>query len=307
VNPVGHAVPGPAELRRREGELLRQLRAGIGATEVTYWRHGADFAAYRVRAPAGRVVARIPLLERIDSSYDGDVDYAAVIGREVAAYRVARPLGLTPRVLAVDVSRTAGPYSWMVLSEAPGEDLAELDGDQAAALGRFARRLHGLRPGAAEAAQLEADGGRPHTRALRRLATVERHASLPGTPASRRAALGWALDRLPADRVLLHMDLRPSNLRGAPGRLDSVLDWSNARLGHPWEEIGRMDAFGLLSADFLSGYGAARADFTDPAVTALAFDTHALLAAVAVEELDDGPLHTSSVAGATRCLEALLS
>jgi aminoglycoside phosphotransferase (APT) family kinase protein len=252
------------------------------------------------------VVARVPLLERIDSSYDGDVDYAAVILREVAAYRVAEPLGLTPRVLAADVSRTAGPYSWMVLSEAPGEDLQALDASQATALGRFARQLHGLRRGPEEAAHLQPDGAEPRTRVLRRLAAVERHAVLPGTAAARRAALGSALDRLPPNRALLHMDLRPSNLRGAPGRLESVLDWSNARLGHPWEEIGRLAAFGLLSGDFLAGYGATRADFADPVVTAFAFDTHALLAAVAVEELDDERLHADSVAGAVRCLEVLL-
>src|SRR5690606_609702 len=67
------------------------------------------------------------------------------------------------------------------------------------------------------------------------------------------AALREALR--PARRSLLHLDLRPANLRCRDGRIAAVFDWSNALIGDPAFELARMAEAGTLTDAILDGYG----------------------------------------------------
>jgi hypothetical protein len=72
------------------------------------------------------------------------------------------------------------------------------------------------------------------------------------------------------------------------GKIVAVLDVTNAMVGDPRCEIGRLEAYGLATDDFLGGYGVPPdAVDRDPVVALYAVDTTAMLALLARDELDD--------------------
>jgi aminoglycoside phosphotransferase (APT) family kinase protein len=103
-------------------------------------------------------------------------------------------------------------------------------------------------------------------------------------------------ERSTVDPVLLHMDLRPANLCVRDGQIVAVLDVANALAGDPLFELARIRNYGLLTDSFCAGYGLSAGQLRDvgSVVDLYELETAALLTVVAVEEIDDETLHTSS-------------
>jgi Phosphotransferase enzyme family len=57
---------------------------------------------------------------------------------------------------------------------------------------------------------------------------------------------------------LLHMDYRNENLLIKNGKINALIDWSNALLGDPALEVCRTSEFDGVNKEFLEGYGDAR-------------------------------------------------
>ena len=94
----------------------------------------------------------------------------------------------------------------------------------------------------------------------------------PGDPISRR---GHATERLasislslPSEenlvaalkphrpkRSLLHMDIRPDNVLVKQGRIEAFIGWFNALIGDASLELCRVAEYGLLTPEFVEGYG----------------------------------------------------
>jgi aminoglycoside phosphotransferase (APT) family kinase protein len=82
------------------------------------------------------------------------------------------------------------------------------------------------------------------------------------------------------DGRLLHLDVRASNLRCAGGAVRAVLDWSNALLGDPAMELGRLAEYAMLPENGLD-YQAVLAGYKEPVpVDSAAFWIYRLDAAV---------------------------
>ncbi len=81
---------------------------------------------------------------------------------------------------------------------------------------------------------------------------------LPAAPSAER--LTAVLAPRPAGR-LVHLDVRASNLRCGGGAVRALLDWSNALIGDPLLEIGRLAEYALVPENGLdfdaiaNGYG----------------------------------------------------
>ena len=99
----------------------------------------------------------------------------------------------------------------------------------------------------------------------------------PGDPISRR---GHATERLasislslPSEenlvtalkphrpkRSLLHMDIRPDNVLVKQGRIEAFIGWFNALIGDASLELCRVAEYGLLTPEFVEGYGPSALD-----------------------------------------------
>jgi aminoglycoside phosphotransferase (APT) family kinase protein len=93
---------GPSDPTASEGasarvprllELVRSRLSDERATVVP-WKAGADFNAYLVRSRDREYVLRVPHREVVETRYDGTVDFARVIAREVEAHRLLQATGI---------------------------------------------------------------------------------------------------------------------------------------------------------------------------------------------------------------------
>jgi aminoglycoside phosphotransferase (APT) family kinase protein len=134
------------------------------------------------------------------------------------------------------------------------------------ALGGLLARLHRVPPPAV--APVAGEGLSAAELVPRRIADrLARLAALvPGVPNGRRAEqLTAVLSSRPGGR-LVHLDVRASNLRCVGGAVAGLLDWSNALLGDPAMELGRLAEYALLPDNGLdypavaAGYGLVPAD-----------------------------------------------
>jgi aminoglycoside phosphotransferase (APT) family kinase protein len=92
------------------------------------------------------------------------------------------------------------------------------------------------------------------------------------------------------------MDLRPANVCVADGGIAALIDVANCIVGDPLMELGRIRGYGLLTDEFLAGYGSPE---LSPALLDLyELDTALLLTVVSVEEFDDPDLHRDQAARA---------
>ena len=146
-------------------------------------------------------------------------------------------------------------------------------------------------------------------RVLRRLTNLSKSAAVPSDPAA------WleAFDQLTSDYDraggrLLHMDLRAENVCVADGKIVAVLDVTNAMVGDPRCEVGRLEAYGSASDDFLGGYGVSPEEIhRDPVVALYAVDTTAMLALLARDELDDDDMQRAMVRRTAELLRLVLA
>lgn len=235
---------------------LRTLAAERGFTWLRPVGSGVEFAVFEATAPDGsRVVLRTPVGGRFQSTpNDRHIDTRSLLRWEYAVTRHLGRLGFP----------VAAPRE-LVLGE-PDVLLADFVADDGrgadqVALGALLLRLHRSPPPPMPPV---AAYGLPATRLLpRRIADRfaglgELVATLP--PAPPPGQLTAVLASRPAGR-LLHLDVRASNLRCSGGAIRGLLDWSNALIGDPAMELGRLAEYALLpenGVDYeavLAGYG----------------------------------------------------
>jgi aminoglycoside phosphotransferase (APT) family kinase protein len=254
---------------------VQALAADRGFTGLRLAGGGVEFQVFEATAPDGsKVVLRTPVGGRFQSTpNDPRVDTRSLLRWEYAVTRHLDGLGFpvaTPRELVLGQPDVL--VSDFVADDGRGADQA--------ALGSLLRRLHHaplppLPPVAA--------CGLPAARLLpRRIA--DRFAGLaefvaPLPPAPPAEQLTAVLASRSAGR-LVHLDVRASNLRSAGGAVCGLLDWSNALIGDPALELGRLAEYAWLPENGLD-YEAVLAGYGDPVpVDSAAFWIYRLDAAV---------------------------
>jgi Phosphotransferase enzyme family len=275
--------------------LTRDLREALGDPGVTVrpWRAGTDFWADLVETRDGLAVVRSPRISRAETSYDGVVDFGAVIEKEATALRLMAAEGIpVPRVLAVRPS-------WILLSYVPHDEAADIP---LASLGELTRRLHGIRPPSSMQPPSWPDF--VWGRLRQRLDAARRYCALPDEAALETVAADSRKTREATS--LLHMDLRPGNVCVSGGRIAALIDVANCIAGDPLMELGRVRGYGLLTSDFLAGYGTP--DIADSILLDIyELDTALLLTVVSVEEFGDPALHHDQAARATELAARIVS
>lgn len=296
----------------REAGLRDALSACLDTeVAVRFWRSGADYGAYLVTGhnlPAA--VLRVPHVERTSTSYDGAVDFSAMVEREVEVHRRLREAGIPcPEVLVYDVGRDVVPWSWMLSTLIEHEPVDALDDRQRRELGAVAAAIHRIRVPPESPLRSPAASWAQHIsgRLGRRLAELARYVALPGDTSAWEELVGAHVGE-PGDDGwrLLHMDLRADNICVRDGRIVGLLDMTNALAGDPGLEIGRLRAYGLLDQMFEAGYGALAARQAPLAVDVYSLDTTAMLALLAREELADRAMFEHHVTLTRATLERLL-
>ena len=300
-------------LQRLRGSLAQRLDEQ--AIEVEAYRDGIDSWVDLVRRPRFPLaVVRSAKVERRMTRYDGLVDFAVVMEKEIAVARVLGEAGVpTPAVLTWH--RTADPEtepSWMLVEYVPHEGVERLSRDCQVELGALARRIHAIEPSGLDVPGLARDRPWPdwiRQRILTRLAAARRYMAIPAAAEVERM-LGAALADGPREpRSLLHLDLRAPNLAIRTNRIAGVLDLANAIVGDPYLELARIRGCGLLTPGFLEGYGedSMRLERYGRTLDAYELDLTALLVVVSREEMDDDRLHREMVQRTAMLLERLAS
>jgi aminoglycoside phosphotransferase (APT) family kinase protein len=278
-----------------EDDRLDRLARSLGRP-VRPWRAGTDFWADLVDTDDGLAVVRSPRIERAETSYDGVVDFGAVIEKEVEALELMSGAGIpVPKVLG----RRLDP-SWILLSYVPHDEGAAVPLDR---LGELTRKLHGIRPSAGALRPPSSWTGFVRNRLRQRLHAARRYCDLPGDDALLGPVTALLETREAHATSLLHMDLRPANVCVAGGEIAALIDVANCIVGDPLMELGRVRGYGLLTEEFRAGYGG-------PAESTLLdvyeLDTALLLTVVSVEEFDDPALHREQSARARELARSVL-
>jgi aminoglycoside phosphotransferase (APT) family kinase protein len=251
-------------------------------------------------------------VERRLTRYDGLVDFAVVMEKEIAVARLLGEAGIpTPATLAWH--RTTDPErepSWMIAEYVSHDAIERLSGKCQAELGLLARRIHAIEPGGSVVPGLAPDKPWPdwiRQRIVTRLVAARRYMAIPAAAEVKRM-LGIALDARPHHpRSLLHLDLRAPNLAIRANNIAGVLDLANAIIGDPYLELARIRGCGLLTPEFLEGYGedSTLLERYGRVLDAYELDLTALLVVVSREEVDDDCLHREMVQRTTTLLERL--
>jgi aminoglycoside phosphotransferase (APT) family kinase protein len=283
----------------RTALLERELRAALGDSLVSVrpWRSGLDYwadLAYRGDEIIG--VVRAPRQEISATSFEGIVDYGAVLAAEVAVLRLLAE-GSVPAPAVISWRRAdRGGLSWMLCEYVEHENGAELTPDLHRELGELARAIHSIRPRDPELSRgqewapfvlerlrARLAAARPYTGGLPTARVLERAAEVVGARADSAVSL-------------LHQDLRAENLCVRNGRIAAVIDVANAIVGDPLFELARIRSYGLLTSEFCAGYGIGPDELSrwSGLLDIYEIDTAAMLTAVAVEEAGDRELMIAS-------------
>lgn len=237
-------------------EVVNALADDRGYTDVRPVGGGLEFQVFAAVASDGAgVVLRCAKGGRFQSNAnDRDVDTRALLRWEQAVTQHVAAFGIpvaTPRELVF--GETDVLVSEFVPDDGGGADQVQL--------GVLLRRLHSLPP---PLVATVAGGTAPMAEVLsERIASRWRElaAVVPGFPAALPIdALADALTDRPTDR-LVHLDVRSANLRSVGGRVVGLLDWSNALVGDPMLELGRLAEYARLEVNGLdmdavfAGYG----------------------------------------------------
>jgi aminoglycoside phosphotransferase (APT) family kinase protein len=254
---------------------VRQLAADRRFARLRRAGGGVEFQVFEATAPDGaRVVLRSPVGERFQSNpNDRHLDTRSLLRWEYAVTRHLDRLGFpvaTPRELFL------GEPDVLVTDFVPDDGA----GADQVALGALLRRLHNAPP--PPMTPVAADGQPAAQLVPRRIADrfaglAAYVAALPAAPPVER--LTDVLASRPTGR-LLHLDIRASNLRCTGGTIHALLDWTNALVGDPAMELGRLAEYALLPDNGVD-YAMVLAGYREPVpVDSAAFWIYRLDAAV---------------------------
>ncbi|MEU1671147.1 aminoglycoside phosphotransferase family protein [Streptomyces roseifaciens] len=276
--------------------LLDSLAERWKLDDLTPVGSGLEFSVYSARNKEGRAVALRLAHRRFDSNAnDPQVDTRALLVQEYEITRhltahgfpVAEPLELH---LAEDASSPD-----VLLSAYVPDDGSDIDGF---ALGELLARLHRLPP-PRRLVPVAAEGMSTRralvTRIRRRWAETGRHvADWPAPPDP--ALLARHLSGV-TETALVHLDVRSANIRRGEGRVNALLDWSNALLGDATLEFGRLTEYARYPENQLdpealrAGYATLQPEalpsVTAPAMLACRLDAALMLTLVFLSEAPD--------------------
>jgi aminoglycoside phosphotransferase (APT) family kinase protein len=277
------------------------------------FRGGVDYFVDLVhRAGHADTVVRSAVVERIETSYEGWVDFADVLEREVEVVKLLAAAGVAvPEVLRWHRGDPPEDPSWMLSRFIAHDAFDDVPLSAHRALGRLARRIHDIEP-TGDARALLAPAGSWSEWVVRRIArrvdAARRYVDLPEQALVLDALRRAVGDRDRHARSLLHLDLRGPNLAVEGDDVVAVFDFANAIVGDPFLELARVDGCGLLTGAFLEGYGLRRDELEAHRALLLAYglDLQALLVVVSREEFDDPMLHESARIRTVDALTALV-
>ncbi|MEU0518182.1 phosphotransferase [Streptosporangium sp. NPDC006007] len=254
---------------------------------------GLEFSVYRARGRDGQPVAVRLAHRRFDSNAnDPHVDTRALLLQEYGIARHLAAHGL-PIAEAKELVLADEPTSPDVLLSAyVPDDGSDLD---SFALGRLLARLHHVPPPRLTPVASE---GVPTARAIaarirRRWSEVGHH--LDDWPEPPDASLVAGHLTGVAEDGLLHLDVRSDNIRRRQGQTVALLDWSNALLGSPSVEFGRLVEYARypeneLDVEAIRGGYARTATVpsdSDPCLLVCRLDAALMLALVFLSEAPD--------------------
>ncbi|GAB3953786.1 phosphotransferase family protein [Kribbella albertanoniae] len=257
---------------------IRRIVSDRGFTRLRPAGGGVEFQVFAAESSDGAVVVlRTPVQGRFQfDPNDGHVDTRSLLRWE---YAVTRHLGQLGFPVATPYELCLGEADVLVSEFLPDDGR----GADQVALGALLRQLHQapLPPMAPVAAHGLPPAQLLAQRMAERLAALVRYGVNvpPGPPVEQVIEV---LAARPAGR-LLHLDVRASNLRSADGHILGVLDWSNALVGDPAMELGRLAEYALVDGNgvdyeqVLAGYGEGL-DLDSPAFWIYRLDTAVMLA-----------------------------
>lgn len=294
-----------ATLTREVSEALREDHV-----HVRPWRAGVDFwADLACRGDEVLGVVRTPRYQTVQTSYEGTVDFGAVIEKEVLVLGLLASQGVpVPAVHGWRRSHGPGGLSWLLCDYVEHEPTSTLTPELQQGLGQLARTIHSVTTDAPELLPATRWPTYVVDRLRNRLTAAAMYlADLPIDELLRRAAPAVA-PRQASATSLLHMDLRAANLCIRAGRIVAVLDVANAIVGDPLLELARIRSYGLLTEAFCAGYGTSPEELGQwrTLLDIYELDTAALLTVVAVEEAADADLYASALARVEELTAALL-
>ncbi len=273
--------------------VLDELAAQWGLSGLELVGQGLEFTVFRARGRDGGPVAVRLAHRRLDSNAnDPHLDTRDLLVQEHAIARHLAAHGLpVARAREVILSDRPGAPD-VLLSDYVEDDGSPLDSH---ALGQLLARLHRVPP--PRLRPVAAEGGSTAeaiaARTARRWAEVGRHVDdWPEPPAAR--LLARHLAGL-TEGGLLHLDVRSSNIRRSHGRTTALLDWSNALLGTPALEFGRLAEYARYPENDLD-LAALRAGYAslapapaedDPCLLVCRLDAALMLANVFLSEAAD--------------------
>ncbi|WP_406727221.1 aminoglycoside phosphotransferase family protein [Streptomyces sp. GD-15H] len=254
---------------------------------------GLEFSVHRARGRDGETVAVRLAHRRFDSNAnDPHVDTRALLLQEygIARHLAAHGLPVAEVKELVLADEPGSPD--VLLSAYVPDDGSDLD---SFALGQLLARLHQVPPprltpvaseGVSTARAITARIGRRWAE-IGRLVDDWPEPPDPSLVAGQLSGL--------TEGSLLHLDVRSDNIRRRQGRVVALLDWSNALLGSPSVEFGRLIEYARYPENELdveairSGYAktATAPPGSDPCLLVCRLDAALMLALVFLSEAPD--------------------
>ena len=280
-------------MQRREAQqiarsVLAEVESRLPAAD---WRfellpQSQESVAVRlVRSDGASFVFKVAPHRYTDNDNDADLDFLRLYEQEHAILTECALRGL-PVPGAIDVFLSDVGLPVLLLDYVTHDGTKP--GDEA--LGRLARQLH---EGDWDGWSTVAMRGLVTADAvcgliLQRLAVVRRLTSgaivLP--PAG---ALADMLEPISRVQKMLHLDLRADNVLCIASRPCCLLDWANAMVGDPLLELARVAEYGLLTDEFVRGYGdrSLMAQLETPLGLACRLYTAAMMTVLFMSEIPD--------------------
>lgn len=227
-------------MRDDVNDEVTRLARDAGLSSVRLIGAGVQFFVYAATHPrCGEVAIRIPRFEVIDTVNDRNMRSALLAEQE---YRIASALHAEGFPVPRPVETRSGSNGLPILiSELVAGDAAPPEWQD---VGRLFARLHDLTPPLSLPTQPvgmalpDLLGERLESRmaALREIRPEL-------TPLPPRTEMAERMRENEKAASLLHLDIRPSNLICAGGRVKALIDWSNALIGDPRLELARLSEY----------------------------------------------------------------